>query len=128
MLRSYIIKYRKKLLNKIQYVNIIITFKYIYYQKFGYQCKKSEYSLFYLFYLRLLLKYDIKPFFRFDFAKIDKERIRLKIEIFKILEIINIATVKLTRLFKQQNFLISREAEIIRRNLENVNKLKKLKI
>ena len=81
-----------------------------------------------MFYLRLLLKYDIEFFFRSDFAKIDKERARLKIKIFKILEIINTATAKLTRLFKQQNFLISRKTEIIRRDLENVDKLKKLKI
>ena len=106
----------------------MIIFKYIYYQKSGYQCKKSEYLLFYLFYLRLLLKYDIEFFFRSDFTKIDKERIRLKTKVSKILEIINIATVKLIRLFKQQDFLISRKTEIIRRGLKNVDKLKKLKI
>ena len=76
--------------------------------------------------MRLLLKYDIEFFFRSDFAKIDKKRARLKIEVFKILKIINTATAKLTRLFKQQNFLISRKAEIIRRNLKNVDKLEKL--
>ena len=73
------------------------------------------------------MKYDIEFFFRSDFAKIDKERTRLKTEVFKILEIISIITAKLTRLFKQQNFFVSREIEIIRRNLENVDKLKKLK-
>ena len=116
------------MLNKIQHAGIIIIFKYIYYQKSRYQYKKSEYSLFYLYYLRLLLKYDIEFFSRFDFTKIDKECIRLKTEIFKILEIINIITAKLIRLFKQQDFLVSRKTEIIRRNLENVNKLEKLKI
>ena len=100
MPRSYIIKYRKKLLNKIQHADIIIIFKYIYYQKSGHQYKKSEYSLFYFFYLRLLLKYDIEFFFYSDFTKIDKERARLKTEIFKILKIISIVTIKLTRLFK----------------------------
>ena len=84
--------------------------------------------LFYLFYLRLLLKYNIESFFRSDFAKIDKKRIRLKTKVFKTLEINNIITVKLTRLFKQQNFLASRKTEIIRRNLKNVDKLEKLKI
>ena len=127
MPRGYIIKYRKKLLNKIQHANIIITFKYIYYQKSGYQYKKFEYSLFYLFCLRLSLKYDIEPFFRSDFAKIDKKRVRLKIEVFKILKIISIATIKLTRLSKQQDFLVSRKTEIIRRGLENVDELEKLK-
>ena len=77
--------------------------------------------------MRLLLKYDIEPFFRFDFTKIDKERIRLKTEAFKALEIINIITTKLTRLFKQQDFLASRKVEIIRRSLENIDKLEKLK-
>ena len=77
--------------------------------------------------MRLLLKYNIEPFSRSDFAKIDKKRIRLKIKIFKILKIISTVTAKLIRLFKQQDFLISREIEIIRRSLENVNKLKKLK-
>ena len=128
MPRSYIIKYRKKLLNKIQHADIIIIFKYIYYQKSRHQCKKSEYSLFYLYYLRLLLKYDIELFSRSDFTKIDKKRVRLKIEIFKILKIINTVTAKLIRLFKQQDFLVSRKTEIIRRGLENVDKLKKLKI
>ena len=128
MPRGYIIKYRKKLLNKIQYVNIIITFKYIYYQKSGHQYKKSEYSLFYFFYLRLLLKCDIEPFFRFDFIKINKKRARLKTEVFKILKTISITTAKLIRLFKQQDFFVSRKTEIIRRDLENVDKLEKLKI
>ena len=127
MPRNYIIKYRKKLLNKIQYAGIVIAFKYIYYQKSDYQYKKSEYSLSCLFYLRLLLKCNIEPFSRFDFTKINKERARLKTEVFKILEIISTATAKLIRLFKQQDFLASRETEIIRRGLENVNKLKKLK-
>ena len=59
--------------------------------------------------------------------KIDKKRIRLKTEVLKILKTINTATAKLTRLFKQQDFFISRKTEIIRRDLENVDKLKKLK-
>ena len=74
----FIIKYRKLLLGKIAYSNIIIVFKCVFYQKSKSDYIKLNYSLLYSACLRLFRKYDITPFSKFDFYKINKERIRLK--------------------------------------------------
>ena len=68
------------LLGKIAYYNIIIIFKYVFCQKLKSDYIKSDYSLSYSFYLKLSRKYDITPFLKSDFCKIDKERTRLEIK------------------------------------------------
>ena len=80
MPRNFIIKYRKLLLGKIAYCNIIIVFKYVFYQKSESDYIKSNYSLSYSAYFKLFRKYDIAPFSKSDFRKINKKRTRLKTE------------------------------------------------
>ena len=80
MSRGFTIKYRKLLLGKIAYYNIIIVFKYVSYQKLESDYIKLDYSLLYSAYFRLFRKYDIAPFSESDFRKIDKERARLETE------------------------------------------------
>ena len=76
--RGFIIKYRKLLLGKIAYYNIIIIFKYVSYQKLKSDYIKSDYLLSYSFYFKLFRKYDIAPFSKSDFRKINKKRARLE--------------------------------------------------
>ena len=80
MPRSFIIKYRKLLLGKIAYYNIIIVFKYISCQKSESDYIKLDYLLSYSFYFKLSRKYDITFFSKFDFRKINKERIYFETE------------------------------------------------
>ena len=68
------------LLEKIAYYNIIIVFKCVSYQKLGSDYIKLNYSLSYSAYLRLSRKYDITPFSKSDFRKVDKKRARLEIK------------------------------------------------
>jgi hypothetical protein len=75
----------------------------------------------------------MEPFSKSDFIKMDKERARLDIEedrANKKAEAyhakINTALIKTIRIRKLRRFLISREAEMIRRGLENIKKLEKL--
>ena len=68
------------LLGKIAYYSIIIVFKYVSYQKLESDYIKLDYSLSYSAYLRLSRKYDITPFSKSNFCKIDKERVRLEVE------------------------------------------------
>jgi hypothetical protein len=72
-------------------------------------------------------------FSKSDFIKIDKERARLdakkdktnkKIRLYS--SRINTALIKTIRIRKLRRFLASREAEMIRRSLENIEKLEKL--
>jgi hypothetical protein len=77
--------------------------------------------------------YKIKSFSQSDFAKIDKERARLDIKKDQINKKIrlyssrfNTTIVKTVRIRKLRRFLTSREAEMIRRGLKNVEELEKL--
>jgi hypothetical protein len=77
--------------------------------------------------------YKIKPFSKSDFIKIDKERIYLDIKKDRANEEteayyikINTVLIKTVRIRKFRRFFISREAEMIRRDLENIEKLEKL--
>ena len=80
MPRGSTIKYRKLLLGKIAYYNIIIVFKCVSCQKLGSDYIKSDYSLSYSVYFRLFRKYNIAPFSKSDFRKINKERARLEVK------------------------------------------------
>ena len=80
MSRSFIIKYRKLLLGKITYYNIIIVFKYVFYQKSGSDYIKLNYSLSYSACFKLFRKYDITFFSKSDFYKVNKERTRFEIK------------------------------------------------
>jgi hypothetical protein len=75
----------------------------------------------------------MEPFLKSDFVKVDKERVRLDIkkdrankeaEAYYIK--INTILIKTVRIRKLRRFLASREAEMIRRGLENIEKLEKL--
>ena len=68
------------LLKKITYYNIIIVFKYVSCQKLESDYIKLDYSLSYSACLKLFRKYDITPFSKSDFRKVDKERARLEIK------------------------------------------------
>jgi hypothetical protein len=94
---------------------------------------RSGDSSFYLLYIEKNFSYKIEPFSRSDFVKIDKERARLDAEedrankeIRLYSSRINTILVKTIRIRKLRRFLISREAEMIRRGLENIKELKKL--
>ena len=101
MPRSSTAKYRRQLLDRFKYSNIIIIFKYIGCQQFN-----SEYIylikilLSYVKYIRFLKKYDIKSFSESNFAKLDKKRIRLNKKLFKTSESINAAIAKFNYLIK----------------------------
>jgi hypothetical protein len=76
---------------------------------------------------------EMEPFSQSDFAKIDKERARLDAEEDQANEEarlhssrFNTAVAKAARIRKLRRFLASREAEMIRRGLENVEELEKL--
>jgi len=76
---------------------------------------------------------EMEPFSRSDFAKIDKERARLDAEEDRANEEVrlhssrvNTTLAKAARIRKLRRFLASREAEMIRRGLENVEELEKL--
>jgi hypothetical protein len=80
-----------------------------------------------------ILFYKIEPFSKSDFIKIDKERARLDAEEDKTnREIrlyssrVNTALAKTIRIRKLRRFLASREAEMIRRSLKNMEELEKL--
>ena len=80
MARSSITKYRKLLLGKNTYYNIIIVFKCVSCQKLESDYIKSNYSLSYSVYSKLFRKYDITPFSESDFYKINKERAYFEIK------------------------------------------------
>ena len=67
-------------MKKIAYFNIIIAFKYVFYQKLKSDYIKSDYSLSYSVYFKLFRKYDITSFSKSDFYKVDKKRARFKIK------------------------------------------------
>ena len=67
-------------MGKITYYNIIIVFKYVFCQKSGSNYIKLNYSLSYSICFKLFRKYDITPFSKFDFCKVDKERARFEIK------------------------------------------------
>jgi predicted RNase H-like nuclease (RuvC/YqgF family) len=84
-------------------------------------------------YDRKILSCKIEPFLKSDFVKIDKERARLDAEEDRVNEEIrlyfsriNTILAKTARIWKLRRFLASREAEIIRRGLENIEELEKL--
>jgi hypothetical protein len=75
----------------------------------------------------------MKPFSQSDFAKINKERARLDTKKDRANEEarlhssrFNTAVAKAARIRKLRRFLASREAEMIRRGLENMEELEKL--
>jgi hypothetical protein len=77
--------------------------------------------------------YKIESFLKSDFAKIDKERARLDAEEDRTNEEVrlyssrvNTTLAKIIRIRKLRRFLASREAEMIRRGLENMEELEKL--
>jgi hypothetical protein len=96
-------------------------------------CVRSEDFLFYLLYIGKILFYKTESFLKSDFAKIDKERARLdakkdrtneEVRLYSLR--INTILIKTIRIRKLHRFLASREAEMIRRNLENMEELEKL--
>jgi hypothetical protein len=77
--------------------------------------------------------YKIELFSKSDFTKINKERVCLDIKEDRANEEaeiyhakINTALIKIVRIRKLRRFLASREAEMIRRGLENIEELEKL--
>jgi hypothetical protein len=77
--------------------------------------------------------YKIESFSQSDFAKIDKERARLNTKKDQANEEarlhsskFNTIVAKAARIRKLRRFLASREAEMIRRGLENIEELEKL--
>jgi hypothetical protein len=75
----------------------------------------------------------MEPFSRSNFVKIDKERARLDSKEDRINEEvrlyfsrINTVLAKTARIRKLRRFLASREAEMIRRSLKNMEELEKL--
>ena len=75
----------------------------------------------------------MEPFSKSDFIKIDKERARLDVKEDRANEEaeayhvkINTVLIKAVRIRKLRRFLASREAEMIRRGLENIEELEKL--
>ena len=73
-------KYRKLLIARVANKGVIISFKYVACQKANSDYIRSKESLFYLACLRRCRPCDIEPFSNSDFAKVDKERARLKAE------------------------------------------------
>ena len=69
----------------------------------------------------------MEPFFKFKFAKLDRERARLNAKLKTAKNFFKTILIKRKRLVKQKNFLARRKVKIIRRGLTNINKLKKLK-
>ena len=101
MPRNSTAKYRRQFLDRFKYFNIIIVFRCVSCQQFNSKYIYSiEISLSYIKYIRFLKKYDIKSFSEFNFAKLDKKRIRLNKKLFKISKSINAATAKFNRLTK----------------------------
>jgi hypothetical protein len=97
-------------------------------------CVRSTDFLFYLSYIGKTLSYKIEPFSKSNFIKIDKERARLDAKKDRINEEVrlyssrvNTTLAKIIRIRKLRRFLASREAEMIRRGLENIEELEKLK-
>ena len=94
---------------------------------------RSEDSLSYLKYTGTGRLYKMESFSQSDFAKINKERTRLdtkKDQANKKTRLyfsrFNIIIAKIVRIRKLRRFLVSREAEMIRRSLKNIEKLEKL--
>ena len=123
------------LLRKIIYYNIIIIFKYVFYQKLESNYIKLNYSLSYSACFRLSRKYDIISFSEFDFRKINKERARFKTEkeSFEIAEENIIRKYKIIfqkrrRMRKIKRYFVFYKTKLIRRGLENIDKLERLKI
>ena len=79
-----------------------------------------------MFYLIFRNRYNIKPFSKFKFAKLDRKRARLNAKLKIAKNFFKTILIKRKRLVKQKKFLARCKAKIIRRNLANVNKLKKL--
>ena len=73
------------------------------------------------------IKYNIIKIFLSDFVKIEKERSRINNEFRATRALLSENLVKINRFKKQQAFLREREGEIIRRNVENIKALEKLK-
>ena len=67
----------------------------------------------------------MEPFFKFKFAKLDRERARLNAKLKAAKNFFKAILIKRKRLVKQKKFLARRKIKIIRRSLTNVNKLKK---
>ena len=87
------------------------------------ECKKSPDSS---SCIRKMCHCDMEPFSQSHFAKIDRERARIDVEEAKAREAMHEAMTKITRMEKLRRFLSAREAEMIRRGLENVEELEKL--
>ena len=101
MSRGSTAKYRRQFLDRFKYFNIIIIFRYIGCQQFNSKYIRSiKISLSYIKYIRFLKKYDIKPFSKSDFAKLNKKYIRLNEKLFKTSETINATIIKFNRLTK----------------------------
>jgi hypothetical protein len=112
---------------------VIITFRYTRYISNKFKYVRSEDSLFYLEYIKADRLYKIKPFSQSDFAKINKERARLDTKKDQANEKtrlyssrFNTTVAKAARIRKLRRFLAFREAEMIRRGLENIEELEKL--
>ena len=73
------------------------------------------------------IKYNTVEVFSSDFAKIEKKRSRINNKLRATRALLSENFIKINRLEKQQAFLKKREGEMIRRNIENIKALEKLK-
>ena len=119
-------EYRKRLISKVQHYDIIMDYKCVRCNFIDLDCQRSAYSTFYLFCLTFRNRCNMEPFSEFKFAKLDRERARLDAKLKAAEDFFKAILIKRKRLVKQKKFLARRKAEIIRRGLANVNKLKKL--
>ena len=94
---------------------------------------RSRDSSFYLRCIKNRKSYKIELFLKSNFVKIDKKRARLDTKKDRANEETkayytktSTALIKIVRIRKLRRFLASREAEMIRRGLENIKKLEKL--
>ena len=93
----------------------------------SFEYRISAWSRKYGYYIRRGVKYNIIKIFLSDFVKIEKERSRINNEFRATRASLSENFVKMNRFKKQQAFLRKREGEIIRRNIENIKALEKLK-
>ena len=124
---------RELLVARIRLRGVIMAFRCVRCQKSGSDCVRSRDSSSCLVCVENGKPCEMEPFSCSDFAKVDKERARLDAEEDKANEEVaaysarvNAALAKAARIRKLRRFLASREAEMIRRGLENVEELEKL--
>ena len=118
--------YRKLLIARVANRGVIMAFKCVACQKANSDCVRSKESSSCLACLRRTRPCKMEPFSDSEFAKVDKERARLETEM-ESLELAEEAILqKRRRIRKLQRYLASKEAEMIRRGLDNVEELEKM--